>query len=46
MTTEDTEIKFDRSLLGVENDIGQYPVTKEMIVKFAALHGRAEPCLL
>lgn len=43
MTTADTEIKFDRSLLGVENDIGQFPVTKEMIVKFANSTGERNP---
>ena len=43
MTTEDREIKFDRSLLGVENDIGEYPVTKEMIVKFARSTGERNP---
>ena len=43
MTTEDTEIRFDRSLLGVENDIGQFPVTKEMIVRFAHSTGERNP---
>ena len=43
MTTGDSEIKFDRSLLGVENDIGEYQVTKEMIIKFATSTGERNP---
>jgi acyl dehydratase len=43
MTIEEMELKFDRSLLGVENDIGQYSVTKEMIVKFARSTGERNP---
>ncbi len=43
MTIEEMELKFDRSLLEVENDIGEYPVTKEMIVKFANSTGEQNP---
>ena len=46
MATEETEIKFDRSLLGVENDIGEYPVTSEMIVRFAHSTGESNPLYL
>ncbi len=46
MTTQDTEIKYDRSLLGVDYDIGSYPVTKEMIVKFAHSTGETNPLYL
>ncbi len=43
MTTEDTDIVFDRSLLGVDHEIGSFPVTKEMIVKFARSTGETNP---
>ena len=43
MVTEDSDIKYDRSLLGVDHDIGCYPVTKEMIVKFAHSTGETNP---
>ena len=46
MATEDTEIRFDRSLLGVEHDIGEYPVTTEMIVRFAHSTGETNPMYL
>ena len=44
MTTED--IKFDRSLLGVDHEIGSFPVTAEMIVRFARSTGETNPMYL
>ena len=46
MTTADTEIVFDRSLLGVDHEIGSFQVTKEMIVKFAHSTGETNPVYL
>ena len=46
MTTEDEDIKYDRSLLGVEHPIGQFQVTKEMIVRFAESTGETNPVYL
>ncbi len=46
MTAEDTEIKFNRSLLGVDHEIGSYAVTREMIVKFAHSTGETNPLYL
>jgi acyl dehydratase len=46
MATADTDIVFDRSLLGVDHEIGSYPVTKEMIVKFAHSTGETNPLYL
>ena len=46
MTTEDTDIIFDRSLLGVDHEIGTFPVTKEMIFKFATSTGETNPLYL
>ena len=46
MTTEDEDIKYDRSLLGVEHPIGQFRVTKEMIVRFAESTGETNPVYL
>ena len=46
MTTADTDIVYDRSLLGVDHDIGSYAVTKEMIVKFAHSTGETNPVFL
>ena len=43
MTTDDPDLKYDRSLLGVDHDIGVYDVTKEMIVSFARSTGETEP---
>ena len=43
MTTDDNEIKFDRSLLGVDHEIGSYEVTREMILKFARSTGETNP---
>lgn len=43
MTTDDPDLKYDRSLLGVEHPIGSYEVTKEMIVSFARSTGETEP---
>ena len=39
MTTDDPDLKYDRSLLGVDHDIGTYDVTKEMIISFARSTG-------
>ena len=39
MTTADPDLKYDRSLLGVDHDIGTYDVTKEMIISFARSTG-------
>ena len=41
-----TEIKYDRSLLGVEHNIGSFPVTSEMIVSFARSTGETNPVYL
>lgn len=46
MTTEDNDLVFDRSLLGVDHEIGSYPVTKEMILKFARSTGETNPIYL
>ena len=46
MATEDEDIKYDRSLLGVEHPIGQFRVTKEMIVRFAESTGETNPVYL
>ena len=46
MSTEDEDIKFDRSLLGVEHEIGSFPVTTEMIVQFARSTGETNPLYL
>ena len=43
MTTDDPDLKFDRSLLGVDHDIGSFDVTKEMIVAFARSTGETAP---
>ncbi len=43
MTIGDTEIKYDRSLLGVEQEVGPFPVTSEMIVNFARSTGETDP---
>ena len=45
MSTED-DIKFDRSLLGVDHEIGSFPVTTEMIVRFARSTGESNPLYL
>ncbi|MDA0771210.1 MAG: MaoC family dehydratase N-terminal domain-containing protein [Chloroflexi bacterium] len=42
MTTDD-EIKYDRSLLGVSNKLGQFPVTSQMILDFAQSTGETNP---
>ena len=43
MTTDDPDLKYDRSLLGVDHDIGTYEVTKEMIISFARSTGETRP---
>ena len=43
MTTDDPDLKYDRSLLGVDHDIGSFDVTKEMIVAFARSTGETAP---
>lgn len=42
MTTDDG-IKYDRSLLGVEQVIGSYEVTREMILDFSESTGETNP---
>ncbi len=42
MTTDD-DIRYDRSLLGVEHPIGAFFVTREMIVAFARSTGETNP---
>ena len=39
----DDEIRFDRSLLGVEHAVGSFLVTEEMIVGFARSTGETDP---
>ena len=39
----DEDIKYDRSLLGVEHPVGTFNVTKEMIVSFAKSTGETNP---
>ena len=46
MPTEDNDIKFDRSLLGVDHEIGSFPVTTDMIVQFARSTGETNPLYL
>ena len=41
--TAEQEIKFDRSLLGVEHPVGTFPVTREMMVAFARSTGETSP---
>ncbi|HJO81239.1 MAG: MaoC family dehydratase N-terminal domain-containing protein [SAR202 cluster bacterium] len=43
MTNEDPDLKFDRSLLGAEQDMGSVQVTREMIVRFARSTGETNP---
>ncbi|MCH9039860.1 MAG: MaoC family dehydratase N-terminal domain-containing protein [Chloroflexi bacterium] len=42
MTTDD-DIKYDRSLLGVSNSLGQFRVTAKMILDFAQSTGETNP---
>ena len=42
MATDD-EIKYDRSLLGVSNSLGQFQVTAQMILDFAQSCGETNP---
>jgi acyl dehydratase len=42
MTTDD-DIKFDRSLLGVSNPLGQFQVTAQMILDFSESCGETNP---
>jgi len=42
MTTDD-DIKFDRSLLGVFNPLGQFQVTAQMILDFSESCGETNP---
>ena len=39
----DEEIKYDRSLLGVEHPMGPFHVTEEMIVRYARATGETAP---
>lgn len=41
--TTDEDIKYDRSLLGVEHHIGTFEVTTEMILDFATASGETSP---
>ena len=41
--TSEQEIKFDRSLLGVEHPVGTFPVTREMMLAFARSTGETSP---
>jgi hypothetical protein len=41
--TSDREIKFDRSLLGVEHPVGTFPVTREMMAAFSRSTGETSP---
>ncbi len=43
MATEDPDVKYDRSLLGVDADMGSFEVTREMIVGFARSTGETNP---
>jgi len=43
MTSGDTQIKYDHSMLGVEYDVGPFPVTRDMIVDFALSTGETDP---
>ena len=45
MSTDDG-IKFDRSLLDVDHEIGSFEVTTEMIVRFARSTGETNPLYL
>jgi hypothetical protein len=42
MSTED-DITYDRSMLGVEHLIGSFPITREMILEFAASTAETHP---
>ncbi len=46
MSAEDDGIEFDRSLLGVEHEIGSVAVTAEMIINFARSTGETNPLYL
>ena len=41
--TTDEGIKYDRSLLGVEQAIGSFEVTREMILDFSESTGETNP---
>ncbi len=41
--TSDREIKFDRSLQGVEYPVGTFPLTREMMVAFSRSTGETSP---
>ena len=42
MSTAD-DITYDRSMLGVEHHIGSFPITREMILEFAASTAETHP---
>ena len=42
MATEE-DIEYDRSMLDVEHHIGSFPITREMILAFAASTGETHP---
>ena len=39
----DDELIYDRSMLGVEHHLGTYPITREMILEFAASTDETHP---
>ena len=39
----DDELVYDRSMLGVDHHIGTYPITREMILEFAASTNETHP---
>ncbi len=41
--TSDQDIKFDRSLLGVEHPVGTFRVTREMMLAFSRSTGETSP---
>lgn len=43
MVDSDPDVKYDRSLLGVDHDIGVFEVTKRMIISFAKSTGETAP---
>ena len=43
MTTDDDEIQYNRSLLGVEHEAGVFEVTKDRILGFAVSTGETDP---
>lgn len=46
MTTDDDGIQYNRSLLGVEHEVGVFEVTKEKILGFAVSTGETDPAFI